>query len=51
MEIRDFLWEEHTGLPLGIYTADEVVQKAEHVYLHIFRVYDGPEPDIYAKAG
>jgi type I restriction enzyme, R subunit len=50
-EIKDFLWNDQIGLPLASFTEDEVIQKAEQVYLHIFRVYDGPDPAVYAKAG
>ncbi len=36
VEIRDFLWNEATGLPVDCYSEQEVEVKAEQVYLHIF---------------
>lgn len=48
--IRDFLYEETTGLPVDRYTEDEVFEKADRVFQHIFRVYPkGPSPS-YAQA-
>src|SRR5690606_29551022 len=37
--IRDFLWDEQTGLPVESFAEDEVAQKAEEVFRHIYRVY------------
>ncbi|GAB4338273.1 MAG: type I restriction endonuclease subunit R [Calditrichia bacterium] len=39
LTIRDFLWSEETGLPVGIYSDEEVSQKAEEVFRHVYRVY------------
>jgi type I restriction enzyme R subunit len=39
LAIRDFLWNETTGLPLDMYTEDEVMERADAVYQHVFRVY------------
>ncbi|MDD5094559.1 MAG: type I restriction endonuclease subunit R [Dehalococcoidia bacterium] len=39
LAIRDFLWSDKTGLPIGSYTEHEVTMKAEGVFLHIFRAY------------
>lgn len=39
-KIRNFLWDDSTELPVGCYTEQEVEEKAEQVYLHMFRVYD-----------
>ncbi|MGE0685073.1 MAG: type I restriction endonuclease subunit R, partial [Candidatus Binatia bacterium] len=39
VEIRDFLWNEATGLPMGCYSEQDVAEKAEQVYLHVFRLY------------
>lgn len=38
VEIRDFLWDEATGLPVECYSEQDVKDKAEQVYLHIFRL-------------
>lgn len=37
--IRDFLWDEQTGLPVETYTEDDVLQKTEDVFRHIYRTY------------
>ncbi len=39
LTIRDFLWSELTGLPVNLYTEDDVQDRAEEVYRHVFRVY------------
>ncbi len=39
LTIRDFLWSEDTGLPVGQYTEDDVAARAEEVYRHVYRVY------------
>jgi type I restriction enzyme, R subunit len=36
--IRDFLWSDNTGLP-NLYTEDDVAQKAEDVFRHVFWAY------------
>jgi len=46
VEIRDFLWNEETGLPVQCYAEHEVEEKAEQVYLHIFNLYDSPHSDV-----
>jgi hypothetical protein len=47
-EIKDWLWKD-TGLPES-YTNEEISQKAEVVYEHIFRIYNTASPEIYATA-
>ncbi len=43
--IRDFLWSEKTGLPVGTYTEDEVSEKADEVFRHVYRAYSSiPSP-------
>lgn len=37
--IKDFLWDEDTGLPVDTYDEAEVVRKAEDVFTHVYRVY------------
>jgi type I restriction enzyme, R subunit len=39
LAIRDFLWNESTGLPVDHYTEDDVDIRADEVYRHVFRVY------------
>lgn len=47
--ICDFLWNEETGLPVDIYTEDEVNQKAEDVFQHIYRAYPTVPSPYYAE--
>ena len=37
--IKDFLWDEKTGLPVDSYDESDVVQKADDVFAHVFRAY------------
>jgi type I restriction enzyme R subunit len=37
--IHDFLFEDRTGLPIKFYNQDDVKNKAEKVYRHVYRVY------------
>ena len=41
VEIRDFLWNEQTGLPVECYADREVEEKAEQIYRHVFSLYTG----------
>jgi len=47
VEIRDFLWNEETGLPVECYSDQEVDAKAGQVYLHIFNVYTSPSSSAF----
>ena len=48
--IRDFLWDDHTGLPVDSYDESEVAQKADEVFTHIFRVYPTVPSPYYPEA-
>ncbi len=48
LTIRDFLWDDKTGLPVDLYSEDEVQARAEEVYRHIFRVYPTVPSPFYA---
>lgn len=48
--IRDFLYEEKTGLPVDSYTEDEVFEKADNVFQHVFRVYPTVPSPYFAEA-
>ncbi len=48
--IHDFLWDDTTGLPVGVYSPEEVNEKTELVFDHIFRQYEDAEHNIYAAA-
>ncbi|MCB1023815.1 MAG: type I restriction endonuclease subunit R, partial [Acidobacteria bacterium] len=39
VRIKDFLWDDKTGLPIELYEVPEVEDKAEEIYRHVFRVY------------
>lgn len=39
LTISDFLWSDKTGLPIDSYTDDDVQDRAENVFQHVFRVY------------
>jgi type I restriction enzyme R subunit len=48
--IRDFLWSDETGLPVECYNEDEVNDKAEAVFVHVFRAYPTVPSPYYAAA-
>lgn len=37
--IRNFLWSDETGLPVESFTEDDVNEKAEAVFYHVFKAY------------
>jgi type I restriction enzyme R subunit len=37
--IRDYLWSDDTGLPVDTYTEDDVNERAEEVFKHVYRAY------------
>lgn len=37
--IRNFLWNDQTGLPVDCYTEEEVSVKSEDIFRHVYRVY------------
>jgi len=49
VEIHNCLYNDVTGLPES-YTEDEISQKTDVVFTHIFRVYSTENPEIYAVA-
>ena len=46
--IRDFLWNEKTGLPIDFYTVNEVEKKTEAVFYHVYRLYPTVPSPYYA---
>ncbi|MEN8689172.1 MAG: type I restriction endonuclease subunit R [Desulfobacterales bacterium] len=48
--IRDFLWDEKTGLPVDSYDEIEVNNKAEDVFVHVFRTYPTVPSPYYSAA-
>ncbi|MDQ1272738.1 MAG: type restriction enzyme subunit, partial [Planctomycetota bacterium] len=49
--IRNFLWDEKTGLPVNFYTQDDVARKSEEVFFHVYRAYPTVPSPYYAAAG
>ena len=39
LAIRDFLWDETTGLPEDTFAEEDVIARAEEVFRHIYRAY------------
>jgi type I restriction enzyme R subunit len=39
LTIRDYLWDDATGLPVDAYTERDVNEKAEAVFQHVYRAY------------
>lgn len=50
LAIRDFLWGDETGLPVDSYTEDDVQERAEEVFRHVYRVYPRLPSPIYQAA-
>ena len=48
--IRDFLWDEQTGLPDDSYSEDDVGVLTDDVYRHVFRVYPNVPSPYYEHA-
>ena len=49
--IRDFLWDEKTGLPVDAFAEDDVKIRAEEVFRHIYRAYPTvPSPYFSAQS-
>ena len=48
--IHDFLWSEETGLPVESFSEDEVNEKAEAIFYHVFRTYPTVPSPFYATA-
>jgi len=52
LAIRDFLWSEATGLPVGQYSEDDVQVCADEVYRHVYQVYPTlPSPYYGVRPG
>jgi type I restriction enzyme R subunit len=46
-DIHHFLYDEQTGLPVDLYTDDEVERLARQVYRHVYRVYSKVPSTVY----
>ncbi|MCK4356995.1 type I restriction endonuclease subunit R, partial [Candidatus Bipolaricaulota bacterium] len=49
LTIRDFLWSEETGLPVGVYSEVDVQARAEDVFRHVFRAYPTVPSPFYIE--
>jgi type I restriction enzyme, R subunit len=49
--IRNFLWDEATGLPVDYYTQSDVDKKSEAVFYHVYRAYPTVPSPYYASVG
>ncbi|MCH7614044.1 MAG: DUF3387 domain-containing protein, partial [Candidatus Marinimicrobia bacterium] len=49
--IRDFLWDDKTGLPVDYYNQNDVVKKTDAVYYHVYRAYPTVPSPYYATIG
>ena len=48
LTIQDFLWNEQTGLP-ETYSEEDVRDKTEEVFVHVFRAYPTVPSPYYAS--
>ena len=47
--IRDHLWSDDTGLPVEAYTEEDVNEKAEEVFRHVYRTYPELPSPFYSS--
>lgn len=47
--IRNFLWDEKTGLPIENYSQNDVYKKADAIFYHVFRAYPTVPSPYYAS--
>ena len=46
--IKNFLWNDQTGLPVESYTEEDVEEKSEEVFRHVWRAYPYLPSPVYA---
>ncbi len=49
--IRNFLWDEKTGLPVDSYIKSDVDKKTEAVFYHVYRAYPTVPSPYYTSVG
>jgi type I restriction enzyme R subunit len=49
--IRNFLWDEASGLPVEYYSQNDVDKKTEAVFYHVYRAYPTVPSPYYASMG
>lgn len=47
MAIRDFLWNDETGLSVESYSEEDINAKTDEVFRHIYWAYPRPPSPIY----
>lgn len=47
IRIKDYLWDEKTGLPPSLYETPEVEAVADEIYRHVYRVYPRVPSPVY----
>ncbi len=47
--IRDHLWSDDTGLPVEAYSEEDVNEKAEEVFRHVYRAYPELPSPFYSS--
>ncbi len=48
--IHDYLWSDETGLPIDTYNEDDVNDKAEDIFRHVYRAYPTLPSPFYSSA-
>ena len=48
--IHDYLWSDDTGLPIDTYTENDVNDKAEDIFRHVYRAYPTLPSPFYPSA-
>ncbi len=47
--IHDYLWADATGLPVDSYDEDDISQKTDAIFQHVYRVYPTVPSPVYAS--
>lgn len=50
LAIRDYLWDDKTGLPVDAFPEEEVEARAEEVFRHVYRAYPTIPSPYYGSA-
>jgi type I restriction enzyme R subunit len=48
--IHDYLWSDDTGLPVDTYSEDDVNERAEEIFRHVYRAYPTLPSPYYTPA-
>jgi type I restriction enzyme R subunit len=47
--IKNFRWNDQTGLPVEVYSEEDVEEKSEEVFRHDWRAYPNLPSPVYAS--